>query len=129
MPKRDLHNEIAVATSVDPAGNRTATVNGTGVDLAGYNAAAVAFVPAAITDGTHTPKLQESDDNATWNDVAAADQLGSLVDLASDTVQEVSYNGTKRYIRAVVTVAGGPATGGIYAALVVRGAPKLIPVS
>lgn len=128
MLKRDAHNQIAVATSIAPAGNRTASVNGSGVDLAGYNAAAVAFVPAALTDGTYTPKLQESDDNSSFSDVAAADQSGTLAAFTANTIQEVSYTGTKRYIRAVVTVAGA-STGGIFAAIVIRANPKLIAAS
>jgi hypothetical protein len=125
--QRDLHNELAVATSLAPAArSANTTVNGTGIDLAGFRAAAVVFVVGAITDGTHTPKIQESDDNATFTDVAAADQSGTLAVLAASTNQEVSYLGSKRYIRAVSTTAGAT-TGGVYAAVVVRGNPLVAP--
>lgn len=119
MTVRDIHNDMSVANSLAPAA-RTATANGTGIDLQGYRACAVVFVVGTITDGTHTPKLQESDDNSTFSDVAAADQSGTLAALASSTNQEVSYIGTKRYIRAVSTVSGAT-TGGVYAAVAIRG--------
>ena len=123
--QRDFHNEFAAATSLAPAA-RTATANGTGVDLAGYRSAAVLFNVGTITDGTHTPKLQESDDNSSFSDVGASDQSGTLAALASSTNQEVSYIGSKRYIRAVSTVSGAT-TGGVYAAVVVRGTPITAP--
>lgn len=123
--QRDIHNEVSVTSSLAPAA-RTASANGTGVDLAAYRAAAVTFVVGTITDGTHTPKLQESDDNSTFTDVSAANQSGTLAALASNTNQEVSYLGTKRYIRAVSTVAGAT-TGGVYAAVVIRGNPDTAP--
>lgn len=123
---RDLQSKIDPVRSVAP-GAHTATVNGSGVDLQGFNSAAVVFDPGTITDGTHTPKLQESDDNSAWSDVAAADQVGTLAALASDTLQKVGYKGVKRYIRAVVTVSGATA-GGVYGAQVVRGNPENAPV-
>jgi hypothetical protein len=117
---RDLNNNVDVVQSVNP-GAKTATVNGTGVDLQGYEGAQVEFDVGTITDGTHTPKVQESDDNSAWNDVVTADLLGTaLVALASNTHQRIGYRGKKRYIRPVSTVAGAT-TGGVYGVMVVRG--------
>lgn len=126
MTVRDIHNQISVLNSLTPAA-RTASANGSGVDLTGYRAAAVVFTVGTITDGTHTPKIQESDDNSSFSDVAAADQSGTLAALATGVNQEVSYLGTKRYIRAVSTVAGAT-TGGVYGAQVIRGKPLTTPV-
>lgn len=123
--QRDIHNDMAISTSLAPAA-RTASANGTGIDLAGYRAIGVCVVVGTITDGTHTPKLQESDDNSSFSDVAAADQSGTFAALASSTNQEVSYLGTKRYLRAVSTVSGAT-TGGVYAAVVLRGNPITSP--
>jgi len=123
--RKDFDKEIAAATSLAPAA-RTATANGTGVDLQNYQRCAVVFNVGAITDGTHTPKLQESDDNSTFTDVAAADQSGTLAALTANTNQEVGYLGSKRYIRAVSTVSGAT-TGGVYAALVVRAGSRTLP--
>jgi hypothetical protein len=123
MTIRDLHNRLDDVTSVAPA-VINATATGTGADLAGYRVAEVLFVVGTITDGTHTPKLQESDVvGSGYTDVAAGDQSGTLAALATNTNQKVSYLGTKRFIRAVVTVAAG-ATGGAYSAVVLRGKPS-----
>jgi len=104
----------------------TASVNGPAVDLANFASNEITFAPGTITDGTHTPKLQDSPDGTTWTDVAAADMDGTLAALASDTLQSVAYIGSKRYIRCVVTVAGAT-TGGVYSATVTRGNGRKIP--
>ncbi|MGQ0664610.1 MAG: hypothetical protein ACT4P2_13740 [Pseudomonadota bacterium] len=125
---RDLKNNIDVVSSLAPAGNRTASSNGASADLRGYEGAVVTFVSGTITDGTHTPKVQESDDDSTYTDVAAADQLGTLATIAANAVQRVGYIGAKRYIRAVVTAAG-TTTGGMYIAAIVRGKPAAAPLA
>lgn len=124
---RDIKSNLGIATSLAPA-TRNATANGTGVDLQGFNAAMVVLQVGAITDGTHTPKLQESDDNAAFTDVAAADLIGEFAQLAANTNQRVGYRGAKRYVRVVATVVPG-ATGGAYGALVVKGEPNHAPVA
>lgn len=124
---RDLKNNIDVQTSLVPD-DYTASANGSGVDLRGFDGALVAFVVGTVTDGTHTPKVQESDDDSTYTDVAAADLLGSLSDLASTTNQRVGYIGSKRHVRAVLTVSGAT-VGAQVAALVVRGLAAQQPVA
>ncbi len=124
---RDMKNNVDAVTSINPAA-QTATINGAGVDLRGFDSAMAVFHPGTMTDGTHTPKIQESDDDSTYTDVASADQQGTLAALASNTVQRAGYIGSKRYIRAVSTVAGATA-GGVYGALVLRGSPHIAPVA
>lgn len=124
---RDLQSKLGVAQTISPAA-RTATVNGAGVDLQGFNSAAIVITPGTITDGTHTPKVEESDDNAAWNDVPAAALVGTLAAIASNTVQKVGYKGGKRYLRVTSTVAGAT-TGGVYGAQVIRGDAHLSPVA
>lgn len=123
----DIKQTLDVVNSLAPAA-RTATANGTGVDLANFASANVVFSVGTITDGTHTPSVQESDDNSTFTAVAAADLIGTLANLASNTNQRVGYRGTKRYVRAVSTVAGAT-TGGVYAGVVVRGDARKQPVA
>ena len=123
---RDMKNNFDAVNSIDPD-DYTADVNGAGIDLRAFDGSAVVFSVGTVTDGTHTPKIQESDDNSNWNDVNASDQEGSLVDLASDTNQRVGYKGSKRYVRSVLTIAGAT-TGAQVAALVVRGIPHHAPV-
>lgn len=126
MPNRQLSSRISAAQSLTPAA-RTASATGTGVDLAGYHAVAIYIVAGTITDGTHTPVVQESDDNITFTNVAAEDLQGTLANIASNTVQEIGYIGSKRYIRVNVNVTGAT-TGGVYAAFVVRGRASSNPV-
>jgi len=130
MSSVDLYNNLSVAQSLAPAA-RTADENGAGVDLQGFHGAMVVVHTGAITDGTHTIEVQESDDDSTYTAVADADLQGSepAIGAADDNkIYEIGYMGTKRYIRAVVTVAGAT-TGGVYDAVVVRGAPRKAPVS
>lgn len=126
MANRQLSSRISVVQSLVPAA-RTANATGTGVDLAGYHTAAIYVVAGTITDGTHTPVVQESNDNVTFTDVAADKLQGALVAITSNSVQEVGYIGSKRYIRVNATVTGAT-TGGVYAAFVVRGRASSRPV-
>lgn len=123
---KDLQSMLGPIVTIAAAAI-TSTVNGETVDLQGFNSAAVIITPGTITDGTHTPTVEESDDGSAWSTVDAGDLVGSLSALASDTVQKVGYKGNKRYIRVKSTVAGAT-NGGVYSALVVRGHPNLAPV-
>jgi hypothetical protein len=128
---RDLDKEISTAHSFVPAA-RTSTANGTGVDLVGYDKAAVVVSAGVVTDGTHTLSLEESDDNSSFTAVAAGNLSGSFTALTSgaggSATQEVGYLGTKRYIRAVTTVTGSPSTGGVYSVIVIRAGARTAPV-
>lgn len=121
-----LRNQnLQVANSLSAAArSAAATINGTGVDLAACDAATVAFQFGTWTDGTHTPKIQESNDNSSFTDVAAGDQIGTLSAVSgaggSNTTQVVGYKGAMRYIRAVLTTAAAT-TGALSAATVIRG--------
>lgn len=126
MATVDLYNNLSVVTTLAPAA-RTASGNGSTVDLQGYEGAMIQAVVGTITDGTHSLTVQESDDGSTWSDVAASDLQGSFANLASDTNQKVGYLGTKRYIRVNATVSGAT-TGGVYAVVVVRSNPRKAPV-
>ena len=124
---KDLKNSIDTVNSIDPD-DYTATINGLGVDFQGFEGSAVVFSVGTVTDGTHTPTIEESDDNSTWANVASADQEGALSDLASDTNQRVGYKGAKRYLRSVLTISGAT-IGAQAASLVLRGMPHRAPVN
>ena len=116
----DLKNNIEPAISLAPAA-RNASANGTGIDLQGYESALVIVTCGAITDGTHTPKVQESDASGSgYTDVAAGDLIGALAACSANALQTVGYKGSKRYIRVVMTIAGAT-TGAVASALVARG--------
>lgn len=131
MTTQDIKNSIDAAHSLEPAVRATGTANGAAVDLTGYQAAAMIVYVGAYTNGTHTPTLEHSDDGTSFVATTAADLDGSFTAISSaggaNSVQRVGYRGSKRYLRAVMTVAAG-ATGAASAALIVRGSSTSEPV-
>lgn len=117
---RDSYNDVGFATSFLPAA-RTATANGTGVDLLGFSGAVAVIHAGVWTDGTHTFDIQDSDDNSTFVTVAAGFLQGTKPVVSSaptaSKVYKIGYLGTKRYLRVATTVAGAT-TGAVYSALV-----------
>lgn len=124
----DLKNNADVAPSLAPAARVNGTANGSGVDLQGYESAMVVFYAGVVTDGTHTPSIEESDDNSTFTAVPAARQQGTLAVLAANVPQRVGYVGLKRYIRPVIVTAGAT-TGALSTAFVVRADPMVAPLA
>ena len=109
---KDLKNSIVGGISLRPAA-RTSTGNGSGVDLLTGDGGSCAIIQAGtITDGTHTVTVEESNDNSTYTAVSGADSK-ALAAADSDTVTLLNFTRTKRYVRAVTTVAGAT-TGGLY---------------
>ena len=126
---KDSKNNLDAAFSLAPKVYSTNQVeNGAGVDLQGFDSAMVVFVSGGISDGTFTPKIQDSTDDITYTDVAAEDQDGALANLTASAVMRVGYRGAKRYVRPVVTVSGAT-SGGALASLVVRGTPHIAPAA
>ena len=128
---KDLNNHLDVLASIGPA-VYTTSQNGTGVDLRGFDGAVCVFesgtVDNADADETYTPKVQESDDNSVFTDIAVADLEGTLGPMVDDEIQHVGYKGSKRYIRTVMTLAGTtPSFAG--RASVIRGIPHRAPVN
>jgi hypothetical protein len=128
---RELHSEVGPVQSLKPAA-RTATATGSMVDLSGYESALVLVDAGTWTDGTHTPSLEDSDDDSTYAAVAAGDLVGSFTVIngatLDDVIYKVGYVGKKRYLKAKVTVSGAT-TGAILGMLVVRGHPRHMPVA
>lgn len=128
---RDSYNDIGFATSFLPAA-RIATANGTGVDLLGFSGAVVVFHAGAWTDGTHTFDIQDSDDNSTFVTVAAGFLQGAKPVVSSaptaSKAYKVGYMGSKRYLRAVATVAGAT-TGAVYGVVVMQAHAATKPVA
>ena len=138
---KDLSNNISPAISIIPA-VRTAAVNGSGVDLQGYESAtAVVFVGAegdTLSSSVHFEvSLEHSDDNSTFTDVAQADIVDGTISSAGiflkmdgsaggnpDTTGEihrVGYVGGKRYVRVVLAKTGTHSTGTPVGAMIVKG--------
>lgn len=128
-PNRDLDKDISVVSTLAPA-LLDATTEGATVDLAGFSKAAFVAHIGVVTDGTFAFDPEESDDGSTWGNVAAGDLSGAFVNATSaadETVQEVGYLGTKRYIRCNVTVTGSPSTGGLLDVTVIRAGARTLP--
>lgn len=88
MTKQDLsHLSSQPVRVLNPVARTTTSVNGSSVDLAGYEGAQVVLHGGLWTDGTATVTIRESDDDSTFTDVAAAD-----LEFSADTV--VSSSGT-----------------------------------
>ena len=127
MALRDLYSNCAASLSLAPAARVTGTLNGTGVDLRGYDAAMLVVTFGSYTDGTHTPSVQHSVDGTTYTAATASDLQGSFSAVSSaggaNTVQTVGYIGVQRYVRVVMTVTGAT-TGALSSASVIAGRPR-----
>jgi hypothetical protein len=125
---RDIVNNIGVVAVIAPA-VLTATNTPAGVDLLGFGSAALVINTGAIAgSGNFTPKLQESDDNTNFTDVAAGDLQGSFpAALAANSVVKVGYKGNKRYVRPVLTLNSGTSIAA--SALIVKGNASKRPVA
>lgn len=99
-----LHRDTVV--SLVPA-VRTATGTGVAVDLQGMKSARIdVHVGAIVAAGNQTAKVQEGSlaDGSDAADVAAADLVGAFTSPLVDSVlQTVSYIGSKRFVRVVIT--------------------------
>ena len=124
----DLKNAAVIGTSLAPQA-RTATANGSGVDLqAGGGGSSFAILDVGTaTDGTHAIKLQESKNDNTADPEAAdayADITGAtFTEPAANTPQVINFKRSKRWVRAVSTIATAT-TGKVYGVLI--GSPKKI---
>lgn len=136
MAQRDMFHRFSPKMSLDIA-VRTADANGAGIDLAGFEGALVLGIVGAegvTLSGTDKIELEleESDDDSTYTDVAAADMVGGEkasggkfatfdANAEAPAVQPVAYVGSKRYIRGVANFSGTHATGTPVGIAVVRG--------
>lgn len=105
---RDLVHNIGVVQAIAPA-DIAANTNGTSIDLLGFDSVAFVATTGAITGaGAFTLKLQESDDNAAFTDVAADHYQAPISgNLAATGTAKFGYRGFKRFVRPVLTKGGG----------------------
>lgn len=130
MAYRDISSNLGPASSIGAAGDRTDDVTGSSVDLRGFDSAMVVVDYAEITDGGFTAKVQESDDDSTFTDVAADDLVGSFTEYTTGAeVQKVSYIGDARYIRTFVEESSAGTTGAKFSSVIVRGHAHQKPVA
>lgn len=115
----DLKNTALIGQSLKVAA-RTTNMNGTGVDMLagdGNNCSAIAAIVSgdvASTDETYALTIEESDDNVTFvaiqtNLPNSSFEAKTAVAAAWDGlayVEIATFQRTKRYVRAVLTVGG-----------------------
>lgn len=99
-----------------------ATVNGAGVDCLGYEALQVIVNVGDVAAGTLTVNLQESSDDAVadaYADITGA-TTGAVAAAGDDEIYliDVNLSEVERYVRAVVTDAGGGGANYVAAELV-----------
>ena len=129
----DMYNVIDATKLAISIAGRTASVTGSGIDLKGYEGCL--FVPMvgawAGNQGTWVFSTQESDDNVSYSNVAAAGLLGTaptMSGIINRAYTSWGYRGAKRYVRPVATLTGGGQTCNI-GCLVVRGFKRHEPVT
>lgn len=102
----DLHNRTTVF-ELAPAAVRTATANGTGVDIQGYREVLKIMLNVGTVTGT-TPtlnvKIQDSEDNSTYADVTGL--AFAQVTAAGNWSIGVNTRAVRSHIRVVMTIAG-----------------------
>ena len=106
------------------------TINGTAVTWGDCQSAMAVVVTGTITDGTHTVELQHSDDNSSWAAVPTSQLAGTepaLDDGDSDTITELGYLGTKKYLRVSITSAD-TTSGGLIGAYILKAYPSQGPL-
>lgn len=101
--------DILTLLNLFPSAARTATANGTGVDLQQYSGDVAVVLDSAAGTGT-TPtldvKLQDSADNSTFADITGA-TFTQVTGTASQQKIVVNKDAARRYVRAVATIGGG----------------------
>jgi hypothetical protein len=133
MAIRDLLRTQNTTTSLAPAVRVNGTATGTGVDLRGYDGAVVNIEFGAYTDGTHTPSVSHSADGTTYTacvygtDLDGPSALTAVTNSSgANTVQQIGYIGSLRYLQVVMTTTGAT-SGAASAAQIVAGYPRNAP--
>ena len=101
----DVQNEALVGVSVYPS-TVNDTNNGLAIDMIDADGSCFATQVIGTVGGTSpslTGKIQESADNSTWTDVAGATFTAVT---ASNNIQTITFERTKRYLRHARTVSG-----------------------
>ncbi len=117
---KDGISGLGLVASLAPA-VVTAATKGSHADLQGFNSATLIINTGVVAgDGDYAVAMQHSDTttDGDFTDVAAGDLLGDLpATLEASSVYKQGYKGSKRYVRAVITKAGGTsiAAGAVFA--------------
>lgn len=132
---RDMKNNVVGMPTISPQTSLVA-ITGTGVNRAGYESVTALINVGPLTHGEFTFNLMESDEDANYTAVAAADLIGSapvVNDLGDDnSVLRVGYKGQKKWVRldmAVTAQSPSLTTGLPVAAQILLGHPLTAPTA
>lgn len=106
LDSESFADDISEHQSIAPGLHNIAAaygLEGTGVDILGYDALVILNAGACGSGGTVNVKIQESDDNSTYTDWTGG-AFTQVTEANDNAVQEKAYTGTKEYIRVVCTV-------------------------
>lgn len=102
-----LADNVTTVQSIAPGSHDIAasySLVGTAIDVLGYGVLVNLNSGTNGAGGTVDVKIQESDDNVTYTDVASG-SFTQVTTATDNAVFEKAYSGTKRYIKVVATVA------------------------
>lgn len=120
MANSSVYNRVVSQKALTSVLRGAGTTVGDTVDRGSDNTSVLFVVlTGALTDGTHTITVHDSDDNSTFG-AATSGVQGTIATVATndDTFFEIAYNGPKRYCRLNVVTTG--ATGGILGAVAIK---------
>lgn len=131
----DLKNDIKVEKALNIGAISTNTTTaGTSVSLFGFNSLTFVIQSGTLTDGTYTPKIEDSEDNSTFTEVTDATKLlGTIANATFTTgnnnlVKTIGYIGNKPYVKLSI-VSTGVTSGGTLGATAIKGHPTNLPVA
>jgi len=114
MPtSRDQKNRTTFSRAFNTAAITTnTTTNGTGIDVSDKSSLTFVFTLAGFTDGTYTPNIQESNDDSTYTDIAAANLIGTeaAAALTTNGISSIGCHTFQKYVRAQI-ISSGTTTG------------------
>ncbi len=136
---RDLYHNVLVSQHFNPAVS-TVTRTSTAIDLQGFNAANVVFAIGQSGDTLSgsvywTLKIQHSDDDSIYTDVALTDLNNSALTVVVNsssldrTAYSFGYQGNKRYLKGVATPTGTHSVGTPIGILAMRDTASYMPVA
>lgn len=135
---RDLYRNVLVTQHLAPVVS-TVTRTSTSIDMQGYNSVS-AIVSLGLAGDTlsasvyWTLKLQHSDDDSSYSDVATADVYNGNTNFVVNSpsldrnVYQFGYLGSKRYLKLVATPTGTHSVGTPIGMISLRGTPAYAPV-
>lgn len=107
----DLKSNLTVARSFAPL-SRTATANGTALDVQQYNGNLLAIVDCGAASAGTTPTadftVEDSADNSTFaaNTLALSAAFTQVTTAASLQTRSIDLRACRRYVRIVFTIGG-----------------------